>query len=81
MPSCVVEFPIGAGAHLPRHLYRALDANPLQWFADAAELSEALHERPVCEPFSISVLFRGELCGAGCKTISSPDRQRTTSPE
>jgi CRISPR-associated endoribonuclease Cas6 len=55
-----IDLPIGETGQAPApRLYRALYANLLQWF-DAADptLAEALHDRPVRKPFTISALHR-----------------------
>lgn len=53
-----IEFPVGDADHPPPpRRYRALYANLMKWFDAAdAEVAEALHERPVRKPFTISAL-------------------------
>ena len=56
-----LDFPIPPGDHpLPPNLYRALHANLLRWIGEAdPELADAIHDRPVRKPFTISPLRRG----------------------
>lgn len=56
-----IEFPIVGGEQdPPLNLYCALYANLLQWITAAdADVAEALHNRPVRKPFTVSALRRG----------------------
>ena len=58
--SYTLDLPIPpAASSPPPKLYRALHANLLRWIGEADPgLATAVHDRPVCNPFTISPLRR-----------------------